>query len=367
MKSNLGESDFLHPTEDTLFDLCMGKLKILYGSFQTDNTSFDHESLKDLLIKHDLKSYISHFVTYQKTWFNRQKSMNMVIALYNDFYDKKIPHKIKVAKILKLILSSKASKKSNLEITFAGLIDKIQIEDPNLTDQISNIIIKEFENLELNETPLDREEALKEILEYEDIEWLFEYSDFGFFDGYRVYPDLITEEHLDYYIETHYKPREITLDLVNNVINELEGGYKIKRGVVGAKIKNLNIGELARRLSYIHRIDLFLNQDEYSSIKKFPLANDTCRFIYDYFELWGLLYDHVKFPKTEGEKRANYIKSLIRNNEKIVNNGTIEMVKGYAIVDLNLDLMIDLFRMARKGEISISDYNDRISSLTDKS
>lgn len=354
--------DFNNPTKETIFGLCMGKLNILYGNYKDFEIQFNREVHRDLLVKYDLQSYSDMLIEYQKKWFARKDSMFKLKKKVIDTYYEELNRKLKVSKILKMFLSNELNKKSNLVVSFTDLYDKMDI-DINLIGQIQEVIIKEFERLKLNETECTREEALEEIHSGDDLEWISQYTSGNCFDGLYLNTECLTEELIDDYKSIHYKLREITLEFVNNVVTDIESSLNEKKGKVGAKIKNLNIGELARRLSYFHRIHLFLNQDKYYSIKDLPLSNETCRFIYEYFEFWGVLNDKIKFDKSEKENRVSYIKALIRNNANCSNKGILDFVKGYTIIDVNLDLKINLFKKVKDGLMSSEEFYIRMSSL----
>ena len=200
--------------------------------------------------------------------------------------------------------------------------------------------INEFERLGLNETVLSSEEAREEIENGGEWEWEGDH-------GYEA--DLLPSDPwaVERYRLDHYKPRETTLEIVNMKIAEIEDIQKRLKKGVGAKVKNLAYGELAKRLSYLHRIRPFFDQVEYSSITDFPLSNVTCRFIFDYLEFCGSLPDGVRYEKKDKEKRANYIKSLIRNNVSYFKKPySFSNTSNYIYpIDEYLEKRIDLFKI----------------------
>lgn len=344
--------DFNSPTKDDLFYLCMEELK---GRAE-NNGEINIEAHRDLLVRYHLQKYNNLFIDYQSNWFYRRDIFDEHIRWHENNDKKELPYKIKVSKVLKLLLSRETVPNNSLVVSFYDLYNKIDISDSKLFNQLKDVFVKEFERLGLNETNYTREEALEEIMEASDPDWFLDYGPVDCFDGIYIYPNLITEQLIEDYMNVHYKQREITLGLVDEAVTELEMIQSEKKGKAGAKIKNMNIGELAKRLSYIHRIQDFLNQNEYSTIKDFPLTNDTCRFIYEYFEFWGLLYGHVKFDRSEKDKRAHYIRSLIRNNENLSKRGIYKIVRGVTIIDKDLELRIDLFKKVKNGLITQDEF-----------
>jgi len=354
--------DFFYPSEEILFDLCLGDLKNLYDGNKDFKKEINRVAHRDLLVRNALELYSDMLFEYMRTWLARQDSLPRLKADVIKKYYEKLQYQLEVSKILKMFLYRESVENSNLSVTFTDVFDKIVIGDFHLKNQIHEVFLKEFKRLKLNETELSREEAIEEIKDCDDPEWLQEYAAGDCFDGNGVNPEFISEEIIENYIFVHYKSKEITLELVSKVITELEMSLNEDKGKVGAKIKNMAIGELAKRLSYIYIIQEFLKDKKDISIKVFPLSNKTCRFIYEYFDFWGLFYGLVKIDKSKQGNRASYIKSLIRNNENFSNRGIIEFVKGFKIIDPDLELRIDLFKKVKVGSISPEQFHETMSA-----
>jgi hypothetical protein len=267
---------------------------------------------------------------------------------------KLLPHSLKVAGILKMFLSREIRNTNDLKISVSDLY-KIDIDDPELLIQFKEVFLKEFERLGLNETEYTKDEAIEAIHNFEDDDW---FTDHGIdFHDIEIDPESVTEDLIDSYRSEHYKPREITLELVNNSVSELELRQNRLKGRFGAKIKNLAIGELAKRLSYLHRIHQFFNPNEHTSIKEYPLSNLTCRLVYDYLEFWNLLSDDIIHNVTTKEQRTNYAKSLIRNNEEFFNKMMyVELRYFLGMIDRNLEIKIDLFKKVKDGLITPEEF-----------
>jgi hypothetical protein len=340
----------------------MGGPKISYEKSLEPEKQFNEVAHQEMLGGYRLLKFGDLLKDYQKKWKNRSDSMFKLRTEIHEKYKSLLKLELEVSRTLKVFLICE-TKNKKLTVSFINPIDKVDINEIELQNLIKEVIVKEFEKLKLNETECTREEGLEDIINYEDIEWLFEYATPPFFDGMSINPEFITDELINSYVFVHYKPREITLGMVNNVITERERLLDERKSKVGAKIKNLDIGELARRLSYLHVFEKFLNHNEFDSISDFPLSNITCRFIYDYFEFWGLLNDFIDFDIAEKEKRTNYIKSLIRNSKNFDDRGLREFVKGYKIIDTNLELRIDLFKKVKKGLLTREQYTVRMSAL----
>jgi hypothetical protein len=352
--------DFNNPTKDDLFNLCMDDLK----GHEKKASEINIEAHRDILVKYDLQQYNNLLVEYQLKWFYRKDIIGQHLSWLDKNDKEELPYRIEISKILKMFLSKDIANSHNLEVIIAGS-HKIYLSNNMLFNQFREVFIKEFERLALNETEYTTEEALEEIKEFTDTDWFYDYGPVDCCDGLNINSNLITEELINDYKSTHYKQREISLELVNHVIEDLELYVHGGQGKVGAKIKNLSIGELAKRLSYLHKLEDFLNQTKYISIEDFPLSNETCRLIYEYFDFWGLLYHTVKFSKSEKGKRANYIRSMIRNNENLSKKGIFGITKGITIIDKDLELRIDLFKKVKDGAMVREEFLDRMEALQD--
>jgi len=349
--------DFRNPSVQMYFDLC---LEGLYNWKQedTNDDGRSYEDFRDLLVKYELQDFADWLAEYQQVWIYVQDGVREHRKKLEDKEKNKRPHALRVSKILKMFLTTETREYRNLKISASDLTSKIDISGKELFDILKAGFINEFERLGLNETVLSSEEAREEIENGGDWEW----------EGEHEYEaDLLPSDPwaVERYRLDHSKPRETTLEIVNMKIAEIEDIQKRLKKGVGAKIKNFACGELAKRLSYLYRIRPFLDQVEYSSITDFPLSNETCRFIFDYLEFWGSLPDGVKYEKKEKENRANYIKSLIRNNINYFKkpysfSNTLNYI--YPI-DEYLEKRIDLFKKVKDGLITPEEYYETIKSL----
>lgn len=346
-------NDFNNPSTEVLFDLCMEN----YGSLallKDLQSNINREDFRDFLVKYDLQSYTDLLINYQMGW----RYMNEILKERRekrDNIDKKIlPHSVKVARILKMFLLKEIRNTNDLKVTVSDLY-KIDIDDPELLNQFKDIFFKEFERLGLNETELTTEEVKEEVEDIVEGAWFEEY-------GCTAEEILSDPYYLEKYRQDHYRRREVTLELVNNTVSELELRQNRLKGRFGAKIKNLAIGELAKRLSYLQRIHQFFNQNEYASIKEYPLTNKSCRFGYEYLEFWKLLSNDVILNTTTKEQRTNYAKSLIRNNEELLDKMMYNELRYFLeIIEWNLELRIDSFKNVKDGLLTPEEYYERMS------
>jgi len=354
--------DLNRPHDDIVFELCMGRISVPYGNIDDPEIEQTEQLHRDLMAKYDLQRFSTQLYIYQKIWFRRKKSLKKLNEGIIDTYEKELQYKLKISKILKMFLLDKKSN-NNLTISFMNLTDKVVLEDSDLSSISMDLFLNEFKRLKLNETQCTWGESIVEIQKCEDPDWLGEFASLEPIVGELISPSLIPEDIIENYSFVHYKEREVTLDLVNNVIDELEQALNSKKSIPGAKIKNLEIGDLAKRLSYLHQMGKFLKDEEQNSINIFPLSNETCRFIYQYLDFWGLLNDQVRFDEEEKEKRTNYIKSLIRNFKNYSKDNLKKIIPGTGIRDSHLETRIDLYKMVTRSKISPQEFQDRIQSL----
>lgn len=319
--------DFKNPTKEVLFDLCMVNI----GDWEIDErilNGINREDFRDLLVKYKLQSYTDLLIYFQLRWLDWDEKLNHNERKKDD-NDLHL-YKLKTARILKMLLLQGAKRNKKLDISFTDSTDKIDTDGVNLLKPLQEVFKNEFQRLGLNisfgeSEFLNLPNKKNENLEKEN--------------------DQIQDKYT--YAITPYTYHKISSEFVNNVVTDLETSLKEKKGKAGAKIKNMSKGELAKRLSYLHRIDLFLNQNQCTSIKEFPLSNKTCRFIYEYFEFWDILSDTLMHDKNDESKKANYVKALIRNNASFSKRGIFKIGNGVNVIDPNLDLKIDLFKKVK--------------------
>ena len=122
------------------------------------------------------------------------------------------------------------------------------------------------------------------------------------------------------YCEEHFSERPITLQFLYHQCDMITVSKKKKKA--GAKPKNDSVASLAERLSYLIRLNRFLNQNEVNDISKFSISNKDCRLIHDYLVIFKLIPNQRERNNTTTTPE-NYIKALIQNyrkNRKYVSN-----------------------------------------------
>lgn len=342
--------DFTNPSNQICFFLCMEGF-YLFKDEDADIDDFRRLEFRDLLVLSGMQHFTDDLIEYQLGWKLAHDGLKVAREKREDRIKNSRPYALNVANILKMFLTGETTDYRNIVISARDLTQKFDVAGKELFDQLKEGFLKEFERLGLNETELTTEEALAEIEDGGDWEW---------YEDHAYEADLLPSDPwaVDRYRQDHFKTRKVSLEIVNKAISEIELAQRRSKKGAGAKVKNLGVGELAKRLSYLHRIRQFLNQKEYSSIKDIPLSNKTCKFIFDYLEFWGSLPKGVKFEKEEEEKRANYIKSLIRNNKSYFSKDFSYITTRDHLVayDENLEMRIDLVKKVKDGLMTPDEY-----------
>lgn len=342
--------DFTNPSNQKCFFLCMEGF-YLWKDEDADIDDFRRLEFRDLLVLSGMQHFTDDLIDYQLGWKLAHDGLKIAREKREDRIKNSQPYALNIAKIVKMFLTGETTDYKNIVISARDLTQKIDVAGKELFDQLKEGFLKEFERLGLNETELTTQEAKEEVEDIVEGAWFDEY-------GCTAEEILSDPYFLEKYRLDHFKPRIVSMEIVNKAISEIELAQRRSKKGAGAKVKNLGVGELAKRLSYLHRIRQFLNQKEYSSIKEIPLSNETCRFIYDYLEFWNSLPKDVKFEKVEKEKRANYIKSLIRNNENYFSKDFSYITTRDHLVayDENLEMRIDLVKKVKDGLMTPDEY-----------
>lgn len=185
----------------------------------------------------------------------------------------------------------------------------------------------------LNTDCLSYEDAKYEILDLKDIDWIKNWieryikendinrqegTEFSFNINNPI--EYIDNDMINSYCAEHFSERPITLQFLYHQCDMITVSKKKKKA--GAKPKNDSVASLAERLSYLIRLNRFLNQNEENDISKFSISNKDCRLIHDYLVIFKLIPNQRERNNTTTTPE-NYIKALIQNyrkNRKFVSN-----------------------------------------------
>lgn len=292
-------------------------------------------AFKKMLIKNDMDEYINELSFY---WY---------VLKYNAKKAQKSESKEKVMTSTDLkeyekdltetlihLLSNECGE--NTSITFQKSRNSLTKSNYNMLKAVTDGLINEYEKYNFNETELTFEEAEDEIKKQYDKYWLFKYVD----EMLKNNPDLLDFDYEEYnsisdfemgyeicfndqmveiYALEHYTKRDITLDFLKSNFDVITKSYKKK---VGAKPKNYISVNVATSLSYLKRVDRFIqNKDNIRDINLIKLTNRDYRFIHDCLVFFELIEDYSlkELTTTTPEK---YIRTTLNQMKQNVWNKT---------------------------------------------
>ena len=228
------------------------------------------------------------------------------------------------------------NKNSNTSLTLkSGKLknNNHKTSNKDISDALMEGLITKLIERKLNTDFLSYEDAKYEILNLKDIDWIK-----NWIEKYIIENDLrnqvskefsininnpseyIDNDMINSYCEEHFSERPITLQFLYHQCDMITASKKKKK--TGAKPKNDSVASLAERLSYLIRLNRFLNQNEVNDISKFSISNKDCRLIHDYLVIFKLIPNQRERNNTTTTPE-NYIKALIQNyrkNRKYVSN-----------------------------------------------
>jgi hypothetical protein len=280
------------------------KLFLREEQFFREN-GIDVEAFKILMIKNDMQEYANHLLNY---CYNETKRY---IHKKERIEKKKVLSEYEEGLIgsLRFLLSNTDGK--NLSITINKSRNSHKITDVNVINAVTKGLITEYETTKLNNY-ITIEEAENEIKMKKDIEWIRDWikqyisiidkSELESIDISDI-DVFVCQKMIEDYSEFHQCLREIDLDFLTKSPSEF--GVELDSDA-GAKPKVEMVAKLAEQMSYLVRIDRFLNnQKGLTDIDEIKLTSQDCRFIYDCLAFFGQIDKLNKSPK------PNYIRTLI--------------------------------------------------------
>lgn len=229
-------------------------------------------------------------------------------------------------------------RKQRVKIT---INNKKNIESVFSDSKILESSISEFEKRKYNEEALTINEAKEEIRKNTDSKWIskwimqHEYNDL---EGFRIYDDIDFEIHTDYfnpstgkqlsgeviinqmiqdYAESHVMEREVTSQFIEKLIDERFSSNKKS----GPPEKNKDLKIIVRSLSYLKRIDRYLNNEKVTDIEQIKLESDDCKFAFDCIDFFNLNDKENKSPKPK------YIRTLLGQIKIPYNPGFFKKIR----------------------------------------
>ena len=270
----------------------------------------DVDAFNRFLIKYDMDQYAFYLLYYftETIFQNNNYDLQELIFDHEMDNEQKKQYEIDLTKALLFLFSDKST--ANTSITISKSINNITIKNEKIIKDVANQLYVEFKKHDFHKVPLTYEEAKAEMLLNEK----FKNSVYRKINnGSPEEPDIIEVEFdvaIDHYAENSMKEMEITVDFLNNKLKNLTKKGKKK----GAKIKNSRLADICEDLSFLKRIDKYLNQTETEYICDIPLTNDDCRFIYGCLVFFNITeYNTTTITKTLHE---NYIRTILKQKKR---------------------------------------------------
>ena len=310
----------LEPSKN--IELCFDNVS-KYERFKNSRSTWDYNynDLERLLIKTDLEQYTSFLYSYGL--FNKlYKDQLLSIDNLEGF---EITYSNEEKGLLELLIYLLTDNNSNITFKLKRgnkKADNFSFSNEKINSGFIKMIIDQYEKSNFNEENLTPAEAENDIYNMYDTDWIKQYIEkcLAETDESVYYPRITTisdfEGFIDYemineYAFDHFTSREITLDYLKH---KLELYNSINPIVAGAKPKNDDLSRSKELLSYLIRLNRFLNQNECNDIEVFPIQNKDCILIYDYLLFFDLIDDPSS--NTNSTKPHNKIRSDIENFRK---------------------------------------------------
>lgn len=287
-------------------------------------------AFKKMLIKNDMEEYTNELLYY---WYiqllNAKHKTISKIQTSSEVMINRNEHEKDLTEMLIFLLTD--GDEADISITFQRSRNSLTKANKAIVKSVIDCLLNEYDKNNFNEEELTFEEAEEEIkLEY-DKEWIKGYmkdivkdnpSLFSFdLDDYK-YGDFFDEafeicyddQMVEIYANEHYKKHEITLEYLNYKLTDVKRKTKKK---VGAKPKNEHIAVIGSNLSYLKRIDRFIeNRENLTDINLVKLTNKDYRFIHDFLVFLNLIEDYsIKENTTTTPEK--YIHTTLSQNKSL--------------------------------------------------
>jgi hypothetical protein len=268
----------------------------------------DIEAFKKIMYNFDMEEYTIILLYY----FTEMYKSNQ--ELYNDDFglnpDPEVERQLELdlTEALLFLYSDKSIDKTSFTINKSR--SSITIQNNTIVKHLANQIFLQYKSKGYNRINYTYDEA-KELM-LADPKWssrVYEDVNVGTEDN-PVFEKKESEDEILMFAHSFYKEVMLNEDVLKHRLKYLKSKYKKKRG---AKVKNSSIAYLIENLSFLKRIDKYLNQTETEYICDIPLTNDDCRFIYACLVLFNTIEDNSKFrTKTLPE---NYIRTILKQKK----------------------------------------------------
>jgi hypothetical protein len=287
-------------------------------------------AFKKMLIKNDMEDYTNELLYY---WYiqllNAKHKTISKIQTSSEVMKNRNEHEKDLTEMLIFLLTD--SDEADTSITFQRSRNSLTKVNKAILKSVIGCLLDEYDKNNFNEEELTFEEAAEEINNKCDESWIKDYmkviisgnpSLFSFdLDDYK-YGDFFDEafeicyddQMVEIYANEHYTKHEITLEYLNYKLTDVRRKTKKK---VGAKPKNEHIAIIGSNLSYLKRIDRFIeNSENLKDINLIKLTNKDYRFIHDFLVFLNLIEDYsIKENTTTTPEK--YIHTTLSQNKSL--------------------------------------------------
>ncbi len=288
-------------------DMTPIKGKYIKESYYADR-GVDVDAFKKILIKNDMEQYsilLLYYINeiYLSNDFDKTIEANI---LASQEYEREMQYEKDLTRTLQFLLSDEFG--VNSSITFQKSKNSLTIPNQDIVNSFINSLIQEFKKNNYHKINLTYDEAKAMMLANE--KWAKAvFKEECFFDELKNEIKVVKVEFEESIMDFAYsivKEMEIDQEFLKNKLQDLSLNLTKKKG---AKIKKNRVATLCEDLSYLKRIDSYLNRTDFEYIDDLKLTNKDYRFIHDCVVFFGVIPD--KTGTLTKSLPENYIRSLI--------------------------------------------------------
>lgn len=314
------------------FNACMTysiqKIDPFKLDIQKEIHEYNFQEFNKIMIKHDMDEYSDLLFNY----FINILIINSLNAKNTINMDSQENDEFCLDLLKSLHFLTNHPKEKTISINISKSTDKYSITNERLIFESENYLQKLYKNY--FKTMYSIEELDEELLDKKNKEWITIWVKHNEIQGLdsndalyekieegKTYYSNLSNEHLsgkeirenikNDFRMSHSKVKELNIENIKDLIVEFENRLAKKQG---ADVKNQHLTILAYELSDLWRINKFLNDKNITEIDQIGATNKQYRFIYNFLDFWGFIYDKDK--KTSPHE--NYISSIIRQGIKLL-------------------------------------------------
>ncbi len=323
------------------FHACTGVQKHLLNEWQNSfkpkklDYGIDFNKAKRVIDEYQMNEYSKLLLNYLK--FKRgQYTYQNIVSGSNLTLDSESDNSIKIKSELVKFFEHVFSKGKFTSIQINKATGRALIKNDSLIKTFVELVKEDFVRRKYDITSLTIDEAERIYSDETDKKWFDEWMEqWDFFDsqgnpvdvkdfekgkqyysaGYNDLYDFksVYDEMIYAYAHSHTKKRNIDIQLINQLKEELEEQNKLVRKKNGRE-KNRIKALVAYALADLCRIDEFLSTPELLNIDKITVSNNTGCFMHDIMSCFGIINDKTEiYGKT---KTYHYTKQMLKNKKQ---------------------------------------------------